>query len=38
MTNELIADANQFDRAKVEADAKNYAVNDQFKNLVVNEM
>jgi NitT/TauT family transport system substrate-binding protein len=38
VTNELIADANKFDRAKVEADAKNYAVNDQFKNLVVNEM
>lgn len=38
VTNELIPDANKFDKARVEKDAKGYAVNDKFKNLVVHEM
>ncbi len=38
VTNELIADANKFDRARVEKDARDYAVNDKFKNLVVHDM
>jgi NitT/TauT family transport system substrate-binding protein len=35
VTNALVADANKFDRARVEKDAKDYPVTDQFKNLVV---
>lgn len=38
VTNDLIAEANKFDKAKVEKDAKGYAVSDQFKALVVHEM
>jgi NitT/TauT family transport system substrate-binding protein len=38
VTNDLIPEANKFDKAKVEQDAKNYAVSDQFKKLVVHEL
>lgn len=35
VTNELIDEANDFDKARVEKDAKNYALNDTWKNVKV---